>query len=63
VKNKLSFLTLIQIKPLKTQKRSINMPGHYGKKKPMKKKKKGMTKTPKKMSMKRKRRGGSGYGY
>tara|TARA_R100000329_G_scaffold13858_1_gene14480 strand:+ start:981 stop:1166 length:186 start_codon:yes stop_codon:yes gene_type:complete len=61
VKNKLSFLTLIQIKPLKTQKRSINMPGHTGMKK--KKKKKGMTKTPKKMSMKRKRRGGSGYGY
>mgnify|MGYP004354385453 CR=1 FL=1 len=62
MKNKLSFLTLIQIKPLKTQKRSTNMPGHYGKKKPMKKKgmKKGMTKKPKKMSMKKKR---GSYGY
>tara|TARA_R100000234_G_C4847228_1_gene113616 strand:- start:54 stop:170 length:117 start_codon:yes stop_codon:yes gene_type:complete len=38
------------------------MPGHYGKKKPMKKKgmKKGMTKKPKKMSMKKKR---GSYGY
>ena len=38
------------------------MPGHYGKKKPMKKQgmKKGMTKKPKKMSMKKKR---GSYGY